>query len=157
VVMIVDKALAFDKEARWSDARAMQRAVRLAYQEMTGDPTATMPLLSGAARVEGIEDGGISGVRSAPSVWATSGVQRAVQVRGGARAAVIVGGTVVLVVGVALGLGRLERSRQGESPVARPAESAPAEAVEASSPAPEVLPTEQGATAPSASGYRPAA
>jgi len=36
VVEIVDKALAFDRDARWVSARAMQEAVREAYQAMVG-------------------------------------------------------------------------------------------------------------------------
>jgi serine/threonine-protein kinase len=37
LVEIVDKALAYDKEDRWPDARAMQTAVRNAYRAITGN------------------------------------------------------------------------------------------------------------------------
>jgi serine/threonine-protein kinase len=36
VLEVVDKALQYSKEERWADARAMQRAVRDAYQAVTG-------------------------------------------------------------------------------------------------------------------------
>ncbi|HEY3594441.1 MAG TPA: protein kinase [Polyangiaceae bacterium] len=38
VVEIVDKALAFDRNDRWLDARQMQEAVRNAYRAVTGSP-----------------------------------------------------------------------------------------------------------------------
>jgi len=36
VLEVVDKALQYNKEERWADARAMQRAIRDAYQALTG-------------------------------------------------------------------------------------------------------------------------
>jgi serine/threonine-protein kinase len=42
---LVDRALAFDKKDRWLDARAMQSAVRVAYQVMIGNPITTAPKL----------------------------------------------------------------------------------------------------------------
>src|SRR5262249_45037386 len=36
LVEIVDKALAYDKENRWSDARVMRQAVQTAYRAITG-------------------------------------------------------------------------------------------------------------------------
>jgi serine/threonine protein kinase len=44
VVEVVDKALAFDKEDRWVDARAMQRAIREAYRVIAGDTPASVRL-----------------------------------------------------------------------------------------------------------------
>src|SRR5258705_616518 len=44
VVEVVDKALAFDRENRWSDARSMQRAIREAYKALAGDPPASVRL-----------------------------------------------------------------------------------------------------------------
>jgi serine/threonine-protein kinase len=44
VVEVVDKALAFDREDRWVDARAMQRAIREAYRAIAGDAPASVRL-----------------------------------------------------------------------------------------------------------------
>lgn len=46
VAAFVDKALAFAKEDRWPDARAMQQALRAAYQAATGRPLEQAPRLS---------------------------------------------------------------------------------------------------------------
>ena len=40
---IVDRALAYERDERWPDARNMQRAVRAAYQELTGRPLLPLP------------------------------------------------------------------------------------------------------------------
>ena len=45
VAAVVDKALAFERKDRWTDARAMQRAVREAYLELFGGTMATAPRL----------------------------------------------------------------------------------------------------------------
>jgi len=44
VIEVVDKALAFNKEDRWKDARAMQRAIREAYRAIAGDSPASVRL-----------------------------------------------------------------------------------------------------------------
>jgi serine/threonine-protein kinase len=44
VVEVVDKALAFSREDRWADARAMQRAIREAYRAIAGDTPASVRL-----------------------------------------------------------------------------------------------------------------
>ncbi len=46
VAAVVDRALAFEKPRRWPDARAMQNAVRHAYQEMHRAPISTHPKLT---------------------------------------------------------------------------------------------------------------
>ncbi|MEZ4226681.1 MAG: serine/threonine-protein kinase [Polyangiaceae bacterium] len=46
VADLVDKALAFDKEARWPDAAAMQNAVRHAFHALHGAPISTHPKLT---------------------------------------------------------------------------------------------------------------
>ncbi|MBK8997389.1 MAG: serine/threonine protein kinase [Myxococcales bacterium] len=46
VAAVVNRALAFDKPRRWTDARAMQDAVRHAYQEMHRAPISTHPKLT---------------------------------------------------------------------------------------------------------------
>ncbi len=46
VAAVVNRALAFDKPRRWPDARAMQEAVRHAYQEMHRAPISTHPKLT---------------------------------------------------------------------------------------------------------------
>jgi serine/threonine-protein kinase len=46
VAAVVDRALAFEKPRRWPDARAMQNAVRHAYQEMHRAPLSTAPKLT---------------------------------------------------------------------------------------------------------------
>jgi serine/threonine-protein kinase len=43
VVRLVDRALAFAKDDRWPDARAMQEAVRLAYHELKSSPVSAAP------------------------------------------------------------------------------------------------------------------
>jgi serine/threonine-protein kinase len=44
VLQVVDKALAFNKEDRWSNARAMQQAIRDAYQAIAGVSPASVRL-----------------------------------------------------------------------------------------------------------------
>jgi len=45
VTHLVDRALEFDREARWRDARHMQEAVRHAYHDRYGTPIGTAPKL----------------------------------------------------------------------------------------------------------------
>jgi serine/threonine-protein kinase len=52
VADVVDRALAFNKAMRWSDARRMQEAVRRAYHERTGVSIATAPPLTVPESVE---------------------------------------------------------------------------------------------------------
>ncbi|MBK7581594.1 MAG: serine/threonine protein kinase [Myxococcales bacterium] len=51
VAAVVDRAVAFEKPRRWPDARAMQNAVRHAYQEMHRAPLSTAPKLTVAPSV----------------------------------------------------------------------------------------------------------
>jgi hypothetical protein len=51
VAQIVDKALAFEREQRWPDARSMQLAVRQAYRDRHGAAIATAPKLAVPAQV----------------------------------------------------------------------------------------------------------
>jgi serine/threonine protein kinase len=53
---VVDRALAFDKAERWPDARAMQRALRQAYETITRQPfsTAPPPLVPGTAQYKSV-------------------------------------------------------------------------------------------------------
>jgi serine/threonine-protein kinase len=44
VVEVVDKALAFNREDRWQDARSMQKAIREAYRAVAGDAPASVRL-----------------------------------------------------------------------------------------------------------------
>src|SRR6185369_2487424 len=44
VLQIVDKALAFNKDGRWANARSMQQAIRDAYQAIAGVPAASVRL-----------------------------------------------------------------------------------------------------------------
>jgi len=46
VAHVVDRALAFDKPKRWSDARRMQEAVRRAYHDRNHAPITTAPRLT---------------------------------------------------------------------------------------------------------------
>lgn len=46
VAAVVDRAVAFEKPRRWPDARAMQEAVRRAFQEMHKAPISTAPKLT---------------------------------------------------------------------------------------------------------------
>ncbi len=45
VALVVDRALAFDREKRWRNARRMQDAVRRAYHDRSGSPITTAPKL----------------------------------------------------------------------------------------------------------------
>ena len=47
VLQVVDKALAFNKDDRWVDARGMQQAIRDAYQAIAGVPAASARLSFG--------------------------------------------------------------------------------------------------------------
>jgi serine/threonine-protein kinase len=49
VAALVDRALEFDIEKRWESARAMQQAVRQAYERLTGSSHRQPPLLQAAA------------------------------------------------------------------------------------------------------------
>jgi hypothetical protein len=51
VARVVDKALAYEKSARWSDATKMQDAVRDAYHDRHGTPITTAPRLTVPATV----------------------------------------------------------------------------------------------------------
>jgi serine/threonine-protein kinase len=51
VAQIVDKALAFERDRRWPDARSMQLAVRQAYRDRHGAAIATAPKLAVPAQV----------------------------------------------------------------------------------------------------------
>ncbi len=46
VSAVVDRALAFSRDSRWSDARAMQDAVRRAYEEIHTSPISSAPKLT---------------------------------------------------------------------------------------------------------------
>jgi eukaryotic-like serine/threonine-protein kinase len=46
VGQVVDRALAFDKETRWLDARRMQEGVRRAYRDRHGTPITTAPRMT---------------------------------------------------------------------------------------------------------------
>jgi eukaryotic-like serine/threonine-protein kinase len=50
VAYVVDRALAFDRGERWQDARAMQNALREAYQEVFGEPMPSVPAALESAR-----------------------------------------------------------------------------------------------------------
>jgi hypothetical protein len=51
VAQIVDRALAFERDQRWPDARSMQLAVRQAYRDSHGAAIATAPKLAVPAQV----------------------------------------------------------------------------------------------------------
>jgi eukaryotic-like serine/threonine-protein kinase len=55
LVVAVDRALAFDKNARWQDARTMFGALRAAYDEQRRRPTAPAQSLPQSADAESIE------------------------------------------------------------------------------------------------------
>jgi serine/threonine protein kinase len=65
---IVDRALAYERDDRWADARTMQKAVRTAYQELTGHPLTPLP-----ATVARIRRSGPPPSPSAPTLPALSG------------------------------------------------------------------------------------
>ncbi len=52
IAALVDRALAFDKEARWPSALAMQDAVRVAHHTLSGDAAMTVPLMAAPALPE---------------------------------------------------------------------------------------------------------
>ena len=62
VVALIDRALRFDRGARWPDARAMQEAVRGAYEAVTGQPLVIEPPVSAGI----VEPGSRSSVATPP-------------------------------------------------------------------------------------------
>jgi eukaryotic-like serine/threonine-protein kinase len=58
IAALVDRALAFDPNERWPDARSMQEAVRQAYHQVMGSPVSTAPRL-GVSAVLGPPLGGV--------------------------------------------------------------------------------------------------
>jgi serine/threonine protein kinase len=69
VAALVDRALAFERDERWPDALAMQRALREAYLAVVGRPLTTAPRMM----VVSMHDIEVSGVASAPTMPAVSG------------------------------------------------------------------------------------
>jgi hypothetical protein len=61
VVALVDRALRFDRTARWPDARAMQEAVQGAYESYTGAPLVIDVPTTSARPVTGTWSGGGAG------------------------------------------------------------------------------------------------
>jgi serine/threonine protein kinase len=61
VARVVDRALAFDREERWQDARAMQTALREAYLEVFGEAIPSVPVPLDASHAQ---DGGRTSVRA---------------------------------------------------------------------------------------------
>jgi len=52
VAEVVDRALAFRKDARWEDARAMKGAIRRAYKAMRGDAASNLPIAPRSSHVD---------------------------------------------------------------------------------------------------------
>jgi serine/threonine-protein kinase len=50
VAHLVDRALAYERGKKWSDAGRMQEGVRHAYHDRNGRPITTSPRLSGRSR-----------------------------------------------------------------------------------------------------------
>jgi eukaryotic-like serine/threonine-protein kinase len=61
VARVVDRALSFDRDTRWQDARAMQTALREAYLEVFGEAIPSVPVVLDMGRVH---DSGRGSVRS---------------------------------------------------------------------------------------------
>jgi serine/threonine protein kinase len=59
VAALVDRALAFDREARWQSARSMQEAGRMAYQALSGGASQTVPLMA-APNLAEVSTGGVT-------------------------------------------------------------------------------------------------
>lgn len=57
IANLVDVALAFDPEARWPDAQAMQDALRRAYRYLEGSPVEDAPRLDVPARPASVPEG----------------------------------------------------------------------------------------------------
>ncbi|MGO8992569.1 MAG: serine/threonine-protein kinase [Polyangiaceae bacterium] len=71
VVALVDRALKFDRAARWPDARAMQEAVKGAYEALTGTPLVIESPTSGPRSWNSM-----SGTQSASGTQPMSGAQQ---------------------------------------------------------------------------------
>jgi serine/threonine protein kinase/tetratricopeptide (TPR) repeat protein len=56
IVAVIDKALAFEKSARWMSAREMRDALARACVEATGAPIAALPKTERAPKVTGLEE-----------------------------------------------------------------------------------------------------
>ena len=65
---IVDRALSYERDDRWPDARSMQRAIRAAYQELTGQELSPLPSTPNRVRRTGP-----SSSPNAPTLPAVSG------------------------------------------------------------------------------------
>ena len=107
VVALVDRALAYEKSQRWSDARAMQEALRHAYQMLTTKPISLLEAIAEDAPVTSNSRGAVVSVPRTPTT--ADGVS-ATMLSGGPRARlpmprmslVAIGGAVLLVVLIAV-------------------------------------------------------
>jgi serine/threonine-protein kinase len=121
VMRIVDKALSFEKSARWPDARAMREAIREVYAELHGAPISSALPLS----VEGTPaDRSIVRRKASAPPPQPSGAERPVEVVVAARKPKRVG-ILAAVVGLTLGSGIAFSALwiQGHASVAVPAAS----------------------------------
>jgi serine/threonine-protein kinase len=94
IAAVVDRALAFDRDARWPDARAMQRALREAGQAITG-------LAPGAIVVPVTSP--VRGVSTPSLLGATLAVAPAAQPRRGRQAVIVAAAAVALAVTATVG------------------------------------------------------
>jgi serine/threonine-protein kinase len=187
VAAVVDRALAFDRVARWPDARAMQEAVTASYASLeAGDSAPALPRVSIPDREEAATPPDVpsrpatittgravtQSVEEAPRPpTGTPGRRRTIAIAAGAAAAVVVVALAVVAVRSS-GVSDAERKAPGAGPQAAASvtETAPPAAAAASTPPPEAsasldeplvraedLPTAPPPAAPTAPSTRPAA
>ncbi len=132
---VIDRALAYEKDERWPDAKAMQQAVRLAYEEIhRGAPISEAPSLSVPATVtdETMPSAGVTDVTEQPVVSGKS-IARSladfpkpgVMVGGAVAAVVVIVGGVIVVASGGVPEGPMPSAATPSAPVASAAVDEP--------------------------------
>ena len=151
VVALVDTALAYEKSQRWSDARAMQEALRHVYEALTTKP---ISLLEAIAEDAPIGSSGRGAAVSVPRIPTTADGVSATMLSGGPRSRAPVpksrlaaaGGVVLLIVLVAVA-GGLHRHATADGRAESSAEHVLASAPPVASPTVPSLPAVEPAVA----------
>jgi serine/threonine-protein kinase len=163
VTYVVDRALAFDRDARWRDAQRMQEAVRHAFHDRYGAPIGTAPKLTVPPNVPNRTLATAAGavaprlpttgqpVMSSAATGPAASIARSPKLFAG----VIIGGAIALAIAVVGVAWAIAGSRHAESGAAN---STATEAVPAAAPATAVAASASASIAtPPASAYAPAA
>jgi serine/threonine protein kinase len=161
---VVDRALAFDRDARWPSARAMQGALRKAGQAIAGlapaAPIAALAPIAPIAALAPITSSGTSPVRGASSpslLGATMAVTPAVRARRGRIASIVAAMGLALAAAIMIGLFFPWARPIGSTSVDAARSAGPtATAVSATAPGSATAPVIEAAPEPTASATSPA-